>query len=275
MSRPRRPTTMSSLRLCAAIVVIVAVGACGPPVAGGAGAGDDPGPAAAYEGEWRLTRGRGPSGRIPLPKEATLVIDGKEISGSTACNGYSSRATFDGSSFDAGQILSTAMGCPGPRSRAESRYIDALAAADTIERAGDRLVVRGPGIDLRYDAVPAPEPVPFENTRWHLNGLVYGRGPAATVSDNEPAALTFRSDGTLTGSTGCRKLRGRWERRADAYRTMDLKASGPFRCPAHRHDQDEHVLDVLDDAFTVKVDVRSLDIFQAAGDLGLIYNADR
>lgn len=259
-------------RFGTAVGVALVLSACGPQ-----GSGAPPGAAAPVgnvDGEWRLTEGRSPSGAIPVPSKVTLTIKGAEISGTAACNGYSGNATIEGTSFTTAGVGRTEMGCPGKRMVAEDRYAEALTAANTIMRNGDRLVLTGPDVDLRFALVPPPEPVSLENTTWHLGGLVYGRGPSGMVSDNVPATLTLRDDGTLTGSTGCRKMTGQWEQSGGVYRTTGLTASGPFRCPEHRHDQDAHVLDVLDGEFTVKLDVRAMEVAQTHGENALDYRAD-
>jgi heat shock protein HslJ len=202
----------------------------------------------------------------------TLTIDGQMISGTSACNHYDARATIEGESFVlVGVPGSTLMGCGGPRLTAEERYLHALEGVSTIRRDGDDLVLGGDGVSLRFEVVPPPEPVPLENTTWHLNGLTYGRGPDGIVSFGEPGTLQLRDDGTFTATTGCGKLTGKWSENNGTWTTSILDRDG--RCDNHVQEQEDHVLDVLK-GFTVEHEVRQLDLEQVDGDLGLSYTAD-
>lgn len=204
----------------------------------------------------------------------TLVIDGSKLSGTSACNHYSATLAVDESALRIDDLFVTAMGCPAKETTAERKYVNALKAATAIDRSGNHLTLTGGDVDLRFEVVPPPEPVALLATTWHLNGLVEGRGPSGTVTDNEPATLTLHRNGTITGTTGCRRFSGGWEKIGTHYRTHDLAATGRLRCPAHRHGQDAHVLAVLDGEFTVDLRATSMDIYEASGDLGLGYSAD-
>ncbi|MPZ71847.1 MAG: META domain-containing protein [Nitriliruptorales bacterium] len=263
---------MRRTTILVALPLALMLGACGqdPDAAGGGSGGG-----ADYDGEWRLVEGRGPSGRIPVPSKVTLTIQGRTISGVSACNHYSGTATIDGTSFAATDVGGTEMGCPGRRATAETRYHEALLATHSIERAGDTLLLGGEGVDLEFAPVPPPEPATLENTQWHLDGLILGRGQDGSVMSNDPATLTLHRDGTLTGSTGCRTITGRWGQAAgERYTTSDLAPQGELRCDEHVHGQDDHVLAVLGGQFTAQVDVTQLTLFQADGELGLTYSAD-
>src|SRR5687767_1562413 len=99
-------------RLLVPVIMLLALAACGQQTA--AGGGSEP-PGGNYDGEWRLVSGTAPSGPIPVPRQVTLVIEGPQISGVSACNSYSGTATVDGSSFRTEGIGGTEMGCPGKR----------------------------------------------------------------------------------------------------------------------------------------------------------------
>lgn len=255
----------------AAIVLVLILAACAQ--SSGAGAGVPKAPAVGHDGRWVLTSGHGPAGRIPVPNTVTLTIDGRNISGTAACNSYSGDADIDGTSFRSGAGMMGEMYCPGKRMTAEDRYMAALQAAETVTGDGETLVLTGDGVELNFSAIAPPVPVPLENTTWHLNGLLEGRGPHGAFADNIPATLTLHKDGDLTGSTGCRELTGRWEGKGHRY-TAAVTPHGRMRCPRYRHEQDEHVLTVLGSAFTIQLEVRALTLEQVGGELGLSYTAD-
>jgi heat shock protein HslJ len=272
MQTTQRRTTMSRHRLILGLFALVLLAGCAGRVGSGADA-TTPAAAAGFDGEWRLTAGTSPSGRIPVPNLVTLTIAGQTVSGTSACNQYSGNVTIDGSSFAAGQIAGTEMGCPGKRMIAEQRYGEALMAADTIGRDGDTLALTGPGVDLQFEPVVPPEPAPFEDTKWALNGLIEGTGPDGAVSSMlAPATLTFAADGTLIGETGCRSLEATWSREGDVVTVSDVPMVD-IDCPV-AGPQDDHIVDVLTTPFTAALDVRRLTLTQVDGDLGLDLSAD-
>ena len=264
---------MTYLRAVVLLMLALLLGACARPSTGGANGGGDSGaPADGYDGEWRLAKGHGTAGRIPVPGEVTLTIAGQKISGTSACNHYDARATIEGQSFHIDGVGSTMMGCGGKRATAEQRYIHALEGASTIRRDGDALVLGGDGVNLRFDVIPPPQPVPLENTTWHLNGQIFGRGPDGTISSNDPATLQLRDDGTFTATTGCGRITGNWSEDDGRWTTSDFSHT-PGRCGRHGQDQEDHVVDVLK-VFTAEHEVRQLTLYQVDGDEGLSYTAD-
>ena len=264
---------MTSMRAVALLLLALLLGACARPSAGGAAGGGASGaPGVGYDGEWVLAKGHGPTGRIPVPEEVTLTIDGRKVSGRSACNHYDGEAAIDGATFAYTPGFRTAIGCRGPRATVEERYSLALQRANTIRRDGDALILGGEGVNLRFDVIPPPKPVPLENTTWHLNGQIFGRGMDGTVSDNDPATLQLREDGTFTATTGCGKITGNWAEEDGQWTTSDFSHT-PGRCGRHGQDQEDHVVDVLK-AFTAEHEVRQLTLYQVDGDEGLSYTAD-
>jgi heat shock protein HslJ len=255
------------------LVLTLLLGACASSPTGGArGGGDRGAPADSYDGQWVLAEGHGPTGRIPMAEFVTLTIDGRKISGTSACNHYDATAAIEGHSFSIDGVGTTMIGCSGKPAKAEERYIHALEGASTIRRDGDQLVIGGDGVSLRFAAVPPPKPVALENTTWHLNGQIFGRGPDGTISSNDPATLQLRDDGTFTATTGCGKITGNWSEDGGQWTTSDIDHT-PGRCGGHGQEQEDHILTVLK-AFTAEHEVRQLTLYQVGGDLGLSYGAD-
>jgi heat shock protein HslJ len=79
------------------------------------------------------------------------------------------------------------------------------------------------------------------------------------------------SDGTLSGSTGCRELEGEWTERGDELLFTRLAAEG--HCSEDLKEQDSHVLSVLGDGFTARIDGQTL-MLLSKGELGLGYRAE-
>ena len=262
--------------LTAVAVVVLAAGCGGKGGVGSAGIETAaPGP---YNGEWRLEAGTSPSGKIPVPDQVTLTISGADLSGVSACNHYGATAATHGGRFSIEGLRGTAMGCMGKRVVAEERYTQALQAADTIQRDGDRLTITGPKVDLRFAEIVPPEPAALEDTTWTLDSLYYGRGDAAGVSSTiagaQTATLQLRGGGELRATTGCRTLKGHWERDGETIVTSEITPTGGFECEPEARDQDDHVVKVLAAGFTATVNGRQLTLEQRDGGTGLGYRAD-
>jgi heat shock protein HslJ len=112
-------------------------------------------------------------------------------------------------------------------------------------------------------------PVPAEDlvgTRWQLDTLI--RGDTASTVRGDPATLLLHADGTLEGSTGCRKLTGRYVLHGDQINATDFAADG--ECPGELFDQDNHIVAVLGDGFRALVDGQRLTLTSDGG-IGLGY----
>jgi heat shock protein HslJ len=150
----------------------------------------------------------------------------------------------------------------------EEAYLTALRHSDRIARDGDSLVVSGPESSLRFERlVPVPEAA-LVDTAWVLGRLI--DGDTSVQAGGEPATLELRSDGTFTGSTGCRQLTGTFVIRGDEILATRMSADG--HCQAGLAEQDAHVVGVLGDGFTVTIDGDGLTL-TAMGSLGLSYRS--
>jgi heat shock protein HslJ len=263
---PQRKLRSGGLRVPSILVAIVlSASACG-----GNGAAVDPG----YVGTWGLTEGRGPEGEVSLVDgyPITLIVSEGEVGGRSGCNGYGGQAEIDGSSFRLTEGLEmTAIGCDPPVMEAEGAYVAALSAADTIRRVDDTLVLTGPDTELRFVLVPPPPIAELTDTVWHLRSLIDGSGPDGVASSAEPAELVIGSDGSVSGTTGCRDLHGTWVESGDQILFAEFGAEGD--CPASLQDQDGHVVTVLGDGFIAEIDGQTLTLTSQGG-LGLQYSAE-
>jgi len=253
-----------------ALVCASLLAGCGEPADPGAPSA----PREDIDGGWRLVDGRGPDGPIPQGDEIeiTLEIEGTTIGGRSACNQYFADVIRDGERFEIQGVGGTEMGCPGRRMEAEGLYVQALSAVKTQRMEGDVLVLSGPQVELLYREIPPVPTADLVGTEWQLNGLVHGSGPDGAVSSAQPASLLLAPGGKLTGTTGCRELDGRWEERPDHIAVVELAAEGS--CLPELRDQDDHVVGVIGDGFTIEIDGGTLTITDGLSDRGLIYIAE-
>ncbi|MFD2441320.1 META domain-containing protein [Paracoccus kondratievae] len=75
--------------------------------------------------------------------DLTIAADGS-ISGRAPCNHYSASQTAEPPAFAVGPLTTTRMACSGNAGRLESRYLQALSAANGITYEGGVLTIKGP-----------------------------------------------------------------------------------------------------------------------------------
>lgn len=216
------------------------------------------------DGDWELVEGVPTVDGYPI----TLSIDGPAVSGRAACNSYGGVAVVNGSAVSFGEIGQTAMGCEPAVMEAEAAFLSALQAAENFRLSGDRLVLTGAPADLVFAPV---QPVPtseFIGTSWVLETLIEGDTASSVAGD--PATLLLAADGTLTASTGCRTLTGRWLANGGAIIVPELSADG--ECPDDLWEQDSLVVTVVGDEFRAAVEGDRLTLTSMGGD-GLVYRA--
>jgi heat shock protein HslJ len=260
MQRPHR------LPLHAVALILVACGSAGTPSNSPSGDPFDP------QGSWELTSGRAGGAEIPIVDDhpITLTIEGSEIGGTSACNSYGGRLTVTGGRLEVGELSMTAMGCEEPVMAAEGAYTAALAAVDSIGGDDGELVLSGPNVELRFTALAPPPTAEVVDTVWRLETVFVGDIASSTVG--QPATLELRSDGTFSGSTGCRSFSGEWLERGEQIVAPSF-AMDDTECPADLSQQDDHVVSVIGDGF-VASEVGDLLTLTDPGGVGLVYRAD-
>jgi heat shock protein HslJ len=249
------------------VSVLISISACGERTIP-----TEPGGAESYDGTWELVEGQGPEGEVTIVTgyRITLTINGQDAGGTAACNSYGGNADIEGTSFRFGGGGMTDMGCEPDVMEAEAAYISALQAADSIARDGDRLTLTGTDTELRFEIEPPLPTAELTDTIWKLESLIYGTGADGTAASAEPAELLIKSDGTLTGTTGCRDLYGEWQEDGDEITFTTFGAEG--NCPKELRDQDGHVVQVLGDGFVPTIEEDRLTVI-SQGNLGLQYRA--
>ncbi len=229
------------------VIVVVLLTACAR-FAPGAGATASPAPstaAADLTGAWVLRQGQGPDGEIQVPGDSRVTImfdaDKRELGGQ-ACNHYGGTYELAGDgSIRLGAMSMTEMACAEPMMTVEAAYHAALAAVRQVDRTGDRLTLTGEGTELVFELLPPVPDVALQGTRWTLDSLIQGDAVSSVQGE---AWLVLRPDGTMTGSTGCRDLTGRYVVSGDQLAWTDLRADG--ECSAGLERQDRTVVEVLE-----------------------------
>jgi heat shock protein HslJ len=250
----------------AAFLLALALTACG-----GGGAAPSPGTDAAVDGSWQLTSGRTAAGGIPIlaDRPITLTVEGSSIGGTAACNSYGGRLAGSAGRIRVEELGMTAMGCEADVMASEAAYTSALSSISQIGRDGAELVLLGQDVELRFVALPAPPTAELVDTSWTLETVFVGDVAAAAAG--EPARLTLRSDGTFTGSTGCRSFTGTWVEDGERIRDTSMRMDGA-ECAAGLAHQDATIVSVVGDGFVPSIDGDLLTLTDPGG-AGLVYRA--
>jgi heat shock protein HslJ len=182
--------------------------------------------------EWRLAAWAGPDGAevdVPAGILATAVFADGTIAGSTGCNRYHAPCGVDGAAVEIGPAAMTMMACDPERTEVERSFAGALASVRGWSLQGDelRLLDAGGRAVLRFRAAVAPA---FIGTAWVADGINNGRGGVASIVDGTVVTATFRDDGRVTGSGGCNRYFGPFERAGEAIRIGPL-AGTRMACP--------------------------------------------
>lgn len=244
------------------LVVVLVLAACG----GSTGSTAD------VSGEWEFTEGTADGVDLlrPAGANATLDIDAGELRGIAFCNSYFSTYRVDGLSFSVDGLGRTEMACePDDVMTAESAYLMALGAVDSVAADGEGLLLTGDDAELRFTPVaPVPES-PLEGTRWVLEPVIEGDTASSTVG--EPAVLLLDPDRTAEATTGCATITGTWLIETDALLIDDLMADcAP--CPADVERQDAHVTAVIQAGPVLEIAEDRLTLTAPDG-RGLVYRA--
>jgi heat shock protein HslJ len=224
------------------------------------------------EGGWELASGIVDG--VPLAVLAdhpiTAVVEGSSISGRSACNEYGGRVEAGAGGVTIGELFNTDMACgPDAVMGLEAAYLEALGRVSLIDVIDGQLAMRGDGVDLRFDRRPEPPVAQLVDTTWVLETMFVG--DVASPPAGEPATLDLASDGTFSGSTGCRTFTGRWVEFGAEIRAPDYRM-GETECPAELFEQDSHIVSVIGDGFVPSIEGDLLTLLDPGG-VGLVYRA--
>ena len=226
------------------------------------------GATASLDGEWQLRDGTNQGQPIPIVagSRITLKVDGTQVGGSAACNIYGGTIEIHGSSVVISALSMTEMACEEDRMASEAAYLAALPRTTTVERNGDSLVLTGPELELRFALVAPVADANLIGSTWILDSLISGEVASSTVG--ERVTLELNGDGTISASTGCRDVTGRYTL-TEGRVQVTLDPYDTIGCAAEIGSQDTHILKVLSAGFGVAIDGERLTV--TAGDDGMVY----
>ena len=200
---------------------------------------------------WSLVEGQGPGGAVAVVEgwPITLVFDSESLGGRAGCNSYGAEYLIDVQEISMGELSRTDMACEAGVMDSEAAFLAAIGDVDAIGFDGDSLILSGPSTELRF----GPEaPVPsgdLVGRLWLLETLIRDEVVSSAIGD--PATLRLDEDGTLVGGTGCRDLSGDYLITGSQVVFTSFAADGD--CPSGLTDQDNMVISVLGDGFTVEM----------------------
>jgi heat shock protein HslJ len=251
-----------------------------PPTAPG-DADDDRGDDS-IDGEWVLRRGSLDGEEIELVEgwDVTLNIAGDQIGGTAACNQYGGTVSVGdeselGGSFEVGELSRTEMACEPAVMELEQRFLAALGEIDSYELDDTLSLGRtGVGTSLMFERVEPVDDTELVGTTWVLDTLITG-DTASNSAVMEGAFLEFSDDGTLVGSTGCRRLEGEWSLQGATIQIPILSAiDDPTAgvCSPESEALDGDIIAVVESGTTVEVEGDRLTMTAPGGD-GLSFTA--
>ncbi|MEE8406481.1 MAG: META domain-containing protein [Acidimicrobiia bacterium] len=229
-------------------------------------------PTSSLEGAWQLETGTFDG--VPIPMVAshpiTMTLEGDQITGTAACNGYGGTYHVSGGLFSITEFAMTEMACfPTEVMASERVYTNALFNVEAAEKIDGKLVMSGSRTEMVFAEF---EPVPTADlmgTVWVLDGLVQGE-TVSSVS-GERATLELFTDGSFIGSTGCRTIVGSYVTSGAEVQLTNFAANG--ECPAELSSQDSRVISALEGGFRVEIEGDRMTTW-VGGDERLIYRAD-
>jgi heat shock protein HslJ len=222
------------------------------------------------DGTWLLLMGSVDGRQVPIPEKTrtTIAFVGDEFGGQAACNTYGGHMQPVGNLLTIGQIEQTLMACAGERLDSERTFMTGLRRVTAIWFDGDELVLTGTRIQMRFTRLPEVQPDAFVDRQWVLDEII--RDGHAEDPAGLPATLLIGSDGSFSGSTGCRTFRGMWLVSADQIRVTAIDLFGE-QCPQFLQSLEDQVVGVIGAAMPT-VDDDELTLRAVSGEV-LIYRA--
>lgn len=243
------------------LALLLVFAACGD-TSGGSNEGDAPG----VNGDWVLVSATVDGETLALNDRyrVTMTIDGSEINGRAACNGYGGSVSIEDGTFFLGEVFLTAMGCEPEVMEIESIFIQGLSNVTNATRSGDTALLTGDGVDYMFEIVPLVPTADLIGPTWVLDAIIRGDTASSTISTADPATLSFDPDGTFTGGTGCREISGRYVVTGDTVQFTSFGAVG--ECGREVESQDGQVISVLESGFTVEINGNRLTVVAPGGE---------
>jgi heat shock protein HslJ len=200
--------------------------------------------------------------------------DGR-LSGNSGCNTYNGGFEANSNALKVGPLVSTQKACDQPAGvmEQEQQYLAALQNSATYEIAGDTLTIRDASGAMQVVAkVHTPTGLP--GTAWEV--IMHNNGKQAVVglATGTEINLTFGTDGSVGGNSGCNTYSGGYETSGDQLKIGPL-ASTRMLCerPAGVMDQEQQYLAALQNAATYDISGSTLTIRDAGGAMQVLATA--
>lgn len=197
-----------------------------------------------------------------LKTQVTLDFKDGQVGGSAGCNGYGASYTLDGNtiSFSTEGFMSTLMFCePQEVMDQETRFLDWMQKATSVEMAGEQLIVHTPDGDLVFDKAQS---LALEGTSWQLNGIVEGDAVVSTTVD-EKINIQFQ-DGKATGSSGCNQFFADYKAEGDKL-TLTTIGGTKIACGEEEGLRENTFLTTLPQVAGYKIERSTLTLLDANG----------
>lgn len=268
------------LMIVALTLTVVVLAACYPPTnlsvggapAGATSTGTGPATMNTLEGDWQLvTVGGAPA---IAGSEATMLLAGGAVTGTTGCNRYNGSYTLSGTDgIKFGPLASTMMACVGPVMVQEQAFNAALTATTAYSLSGEVLTFK----DAAGKELATFKPrvsTSLSGSTWVATGINNGRQAVQSVVTGTEVTAVFGADGILSGNAGCNTYSAAYT--VDGS-NMTIKAPASTRMfcaePAGVMEQEAAYLAALAQVATYRIDGNRLELRAADGALQAGYTA--
>jgi heat shock protein HslJ len=149
-------------------------------------------------------------GTLTLPgldaARPTMRLEAGKVSGSTGCNSYTGSYTLEGAALSFGGIASTAMACSPARDAIQTAFLGRVDKVAGWHMDGNNLVLTDANGSTVLSFVPFDTTLPGD---WNIISFLAADAQSiqSAVTGSNPT-VTFVSDGSLHGSTGCNTFSG-------------------------------------------------------------------
>ncbi|GAA2790303.1 hypothetical protein GCM10019017_39680 [Streptomyces showdoensis] len=251
--------------MCAALVPLLFLAACGTQQGAGPGAGSV-GPGLPVAGtHWKIGAVTVDGARSAAPTGARVEIteDGR-ARGNSGCNTFGAAVTVAGDTLTVSPAEVTEIGCPGDLARFETALLKAFSGRLTGELKGKALTLTSPDGRRGVELTAEPD-APLVGTTWTVDSLLSGTTAASLPAGSEgKAKVTFGKDGRLTGSLGCNRVTAPAEISAETI-TLGAIATTRMICTGPEMDLETRLYESLDGPLGYRVDHRTLTVTDADG----------
>jgi heat shock protein HslJ len=220
-------------------------------------------PPASLIGPWQLTA----YGSASAP---TLAIEGAAagltfnedgtVSGSSGCNGMGGDYTVEGDQISFGEFVSTLMACDPPIMEQEDAAHKVLSGTATYKIEDDTLTITNNDLVLvltrgNYGSAEPASSASLTGP-WTLTSYGTTETISSALTDVE-ANLTFKEDGTVTGTSGCNEFGGKYAVEGNQIKFTEI-VSTLMLCDTPVMGQEEAMQQVLTESATYQIEGNTL-----------------